>query len=240
MMVKYSRTLLATLIVGALLAPGLALGAQYMLTVSEDTAPYSFVPSLARYNNDTLYAFTAQDENMLDHAFETYLRFPNLAGTIAPGEVVTSAELLLYYAFDFVGFGDTSALPGELRCHEITGAWNQTTLTWLNRPPIAATPSDTVTGILAFGIQSCDVTSVVSAWKQGTGIDNGLAVTSPTPRVIGIHSSEAAVGAFLKPTLIIDTVEAPPVPGLTLPGLVALVCALAGLGMARRRGRHAR
>jgi len=160
-----------------LLVAAPATATEYTLDVSEDTAPYSFVPSLARYNNPTLYAFIALDDQQLQHAFETYLRFPDLSGVIPPGEVVDSAELLVYYAFDFAGFGETSADPGDLYCHEITGGWDQTTLTWLNRPPIAVTPVDSALGITAFGLQSFDVTPVVSAWVEGTSAEGAARIT---------------------------------------------------------------
>jgi hypothetical protein len=216
--------------------------AELVLPVSQDVAPYSFVPTLPRYNNPTLYAFVALDENEIPHAFETYLRFPSLAGLIPPGEVVESAELLLYYAFDFEGFGETSTLPGDLHCHEVTGAWTQTSLTWNNRPPVAPIAADSILGITAFGPNVCDVTPVVQAWAAGLRPDHGVAVLSPTPRVIGIHASEAAVAAVFKPTLIVNTAPASPtvLPALSTTGLVLLVASLAGLGAVAGSPRAAR
>jgi len=233
------RTTIAAVL--ALWAAFPAAATEYVLPVSQDTAPYSFVPTLPRYNNATLYAFVAVAEDQSVHTFETYLRFPDLAGVIPPGEVVSSADLLVYYAFDFIGFGDTSTLPGELYCHEITGPWNQTTLTWNNRPPIAPTPADGVLGIMSFGLKVCDVTEIVNAWQQGGRPDNGLAVISPTPRVIGMHASEASVMPFLKPTLVVNTVPAPaPVPALSAPGVCALAALLAGCGAVATRLRARR
>jgi hypothetical protein len=204
---------------------------QFALTVSEDTAPYSFAPSLPRYNSATLYAFAAEDENQVAHDFETYLRFPDPESVIPQGHVLVKAELKFYYAFEFDVYGEPSQDPGDVYCHEITGSWNQTTLTWNNRPPVAATPVASVLGITSFGLKTCDVTPVVAAWIAGLRPDHGLALISPTPRVIGIHSKEASVSTGLKPFLLVTTGEPTPVPALTPASLSLLAAALAGIGI---------
>ena len=200
--------------------------AQYNLNVDEDTAPYSFVPTLARYNNETLYAFQSSSEMGFEHNFETYLRFPNLDGVIPAGEVITSAKLLFYYAFNFEGFGTTSTDPGDIYCHAVTQGWDQTTLTWANRPTIDPTALDSSLGITAFGLLQCDVTSAVLDWESGTLVDNGFALVSPTQRVLGMWSSEANVSAVLKPVLVINTANGVKVPGLPPVGLLFVVLSL--------------
>jgi len=214
--------------------------AELVLPASEDTAPYSFVPSLARYNADTLYAFVAEDENEIEHSFETYLRFPGLAGMIPEGEEVLSADLLVYYAFDFEGFGETSDLPATLHCHRITGSWNQTTLTWNTRPSLDGPPLDTASGIEDFGIQSFDVTAAAAGWASGSLPDHGLALVSPTPRVLGMHSSEASVPSFFKATLVVETGVVTPVPAVSPPTLAFLAVCLAACGgiAGRKRARR--
>ena len=90
----------------------------------EDTAPYSFLPSLPRGQHQTLYAFIGEDESGIEHNFETYLKFP--LPPIDSEEDVTEARLELYYALDSSGFGNGSGGPAELRCHEVLEAGART------------------------------------------------------------------------------------------------------------------
>ncbi len=203
----------------------------------EDTAPYSFVPTLARYNNPTLYAFDAEDENMLQHAFETYIRFDLPPGTIPSGHIVDSATFFITYAFDFTGFGDTSTDPGAVDLHQVTQSWDQTTLTWLNRPTIGPVIG-TVSNITGFGPLIYDVTDLVTDWTTGTSPNNGLVLTSVTERVIGMHSFEASEPASLKANLVIETVEVVEVPGLQTAGLIVLGLALGSLALFEIRPRR--
>ncbi|MCH2170250.1 DNRLRE domain-containing protein [Myxococcota bacterium] len=186
-----------------------------------DTSPYSFVPSLPRYNSPTLYAFSDLSGGPTSHGFETFVRFDLPAGTVPEGQAIASASFVITYAFDFTGFGDTNQDPAEVWIHEITEAWDQTTLTWANRPSIGAAV-DTVTGITAFGPLTFDITEVVNAWVDETRPNNGIALTSPTERVIGMNSWEAGVDPALTATLVLNTVPATVVPTLP-PGLLPLL-----------------
>lgn len=180
-----------------------------------DTAPYSFVPSLLRFNNPALYAFEALDENSTPHDFETYLAFDVEQADLPAGHVLVAATLLVTYAFDFTGFGQPSSTPGEIACREVLEPWNPTTLTWANRPGVDA-PFDTVVGITGFGALLCDATPIVLAWITNQTPNNGFALTNTTDRVIGMHSLESSADPSLKPQLILRTELPEPAAGLPL------------------------
>jgi hypothetical protein len=172
----------------------------------KDSSPYAFLPSLPRGNHGTIYAFVAEDENGIDHSFESYLEFemPVLA---ACGDVV-EATLELSYELDDSPFGDTPPnVLGELRCHEVLEPWSEDQLTWNNKPDYAATPFDVVANVSAIGPLECDATELVQDWISGTKDNHGIALTNPSERLIGMYSFEAAdpesVGKKAK--LVIET-----------------------------------
>ncbi len=174
----------------------------------EDTSPYRFLPNLVRYLRETSFAFVAEGDSGTNHDFETYVRFPVSLQDIPPGQVLDQALLVVTYAFDVEGFGETSDEPGIVNCHEVIEDWDQTILTWSNRPAIDL-PIDTITEIVDFGSLICDVTPIVQDWLDGTRPNHGLAVTSPTSRVIGMNSFEAPVDRSLMPNLFLLTVPEP-------------------------------
>jgi hypothetical protein len=194
------------------------------IEVSEDTSPYSFLPSLPRYNNPTLYAFQTLDESMIHHDFETYLWFDVSFADVPVGHIVTAAYVAVTYGFDYTAFGDTSDEDGVLDCREILQSWNQTTLTWNNRPTTDL-PFDTITEIDSFGSLICDATPVVQGWLYDSQPNHGIAMTSPTARVMGMYASEAAVAPALMPTLFLTTEVPEPAFGV---GLAICVGVLAG------------
>ena len=213
---------------GILLAPP-AMSDVIIIDEGEDTAPYRFLPSLPRYNRETNFAFVAQTDEGTHHDFETYVRFPVSPQDIPAGQVLDEALFVVTYSFDFTGFGNTSNEPGVVNCHEVVAPWDQTTLTWNNRPAIDL-PIDTVTEIVDFGALICDVTPIVQDWLDGTRPNHGLAVTSPTSRVLGMHSFEAPVDPSLMPNLFLITV---PEPGTTV-GLASGFLLLATFSKRRR------
>ena len=195
----------------------------FTILASEDVAPYSFLPSLPRYNNPTAYAFRGADEGAGSiHNFETFLWFDVAATDLPAGHVLTNAQLLVTHAFDAGGFGDPSTAPAELNCHEITEDWDQTTVTWNNRP--SYDPAfDQITGITGFGSILCDATLVVFDWIHGTHPNDGFALTNTTERVLGMHTLEAdaTIPDSVKANLILTT--ALPEPGF---GLGLATCGL--------------
>lgn len=170
-----------------------------------DVAPYSFIPSLRRGNRETQYAFTDVDESGVSHAFETNLHFALPPDLVPPGEEVSEAYVWIVYSFDFTGFGDGTSDPGMIACHEILEPWIESDVSWLNRP--AYGPAfDAQSGINQLGLVWCDVTLLVDAWARGTKPNFGIALTNPTPRLIGFYSFEATtVDANLRPGLVVET-----------------------------------
>lgn len=202
-----------------------------VLPAAEDTAPYDFIPSLARYNNPTLYAFQGFDENSTPHSFETYLRFDVTQANLPANHVLAEATLLVTYAFGSSDYGVPSTDPGELECREVLESWNQTTLTWLNRPDVDL-PFDTITEIDSFGALLCDATDVVLGWITAQYPNHGFALTNPTERVIGMYSLEASADPSLKPQLILRTEVPEPA------SAAALGCGGAALALAARLRRR--
>lgn len=223
----HSRRSFAALGAASLLALAASARADVVvIPVSEDAAPYSFLPSLARGTNATLYAFRAFDEGSTAHDFETYLKFDVDAADLPPGHVLVAATLVVTYAFDFTGFGDTSTLPGTLECREVLAPWNEATLTWANRPAYDA-PFDTLAGITGFGALLCDATPVVLDWITGLTPNDGFALVSPTERVMGFHSRESSADPSFKPQLILQTELPEPGTALALAAGTATLAALA-------------
>ncbi len=170
----------------------------------EDTAPYSFLPALSRGTRETLYAFNDPEDG---HSFETFVRFDLPLPLIEGDEPVAQAFLALFYGFDFTEFGDANEVPGTIECREVLEAWNETDLTWINRPAVGDVV-DRVEGIDELGAVLCDVTPLVSRWLDGEA-NHGIAVTNPTARLLGFYSFEANVEDALRPTLLVETVPGP-------------------------------
>jgi hypothetical protein len=171
----------------------------------EDTSPYSFLPSLPRGQHGTLYAFVSEEDGVA-HDFESFLRFP-LPELAACGDVV-EATLELEYTIDDTTFGEGEppSVPGELHCHEVLESWSEDSLTWSNKPDIAA-PFDSITGITALGPLACNATELVQDWLSGAKENRGIALTNPTERLVGFYSFEAgdAAAAGKKAKLVIET-----------------------------------
>lgn len=214
------------------LLPGLASAADPVLIESgEDTAVYRFLPNLARGDYSTLYAFTLDDGGQ-QHDFRTFLRFDPLPGLA--GACVEYAAVYVYYGFDFTGFGSGEDVPGTLTCEPVLAPWVEATTTWNNQPPIGAA-TGSVTGITAFDYLECDVTAVVQSWADG-GPDHGIALSSPTGRVMGFYSFEAQVDPVLRPALAITVADDP----LACPEPVGAVTPVACAALAALRARRRR
>ncbi|MEM7410325.1 MAG: DNRLRE domain-containing protein [Myxococcota bacterium] len=179
----------------------------YLIQSGEDSAPYAFLPDLARGFRNSAYAFT----NTLggsDHSFEYYIRYDLPPELTQPGTVVQYAYAWLYYGFDYTLFGDTTAEVGEVQCHETLAPWSQATLTWNNRPPIGPV-IDGWEDITALGLYFCDITALVQQWVDGAP-NHGIAVTSDELRVIGFWTFEdGTVSPNFKPSLLVETLPEP-------------------------------
>lgn len=169
----------------------------------KDVAAYTFFPSLARGNYDTLYAFSADDENGLEHRMQTFLEFPVGPGLLGPNETIKLAELRVFYAFDFDQFGNSNDEPGTMSCHPVTQAWNETAVTWNSRPAFGA-PIQTLSGINALGVLRFNITSLALGWATGAVANHGVALTSESERVLGFYSFEkTGVEDDFRPNLVI-------------------------------------
>ena len=204
-----------------------------LILVSEDTSPYSFLPSLIRYNNPSAYAFRGDDEGGTQHEFETFLWFDVGLSDLPAGHVLTGAELLVTWDFDAGGFGSGSTDPAELNCHEVIEDWDQTTLNWNNRPAIAPA-FDGFTGLTTYTSVVCDVWPLVFDWIHDSAPNYGLALTNDTDRPIGMHTLEAdpSIPDALKANLVLTTEL--PEPGL---GVALAFGTIALTGLRRNAGR---
>jgi hypothetical protein len=174
----------------------------------EDNAPYAFIPSLIRGDHTTAYAFTSTVDGA-KHDFQYFLKFD-----VSPYRgTVQYAYAYFYYGFGFDGFGGESPNPGpgEIHCHDVLAPWTENTLTWNTRPPIG--PDLYVfPNITGFGHFFCKLTPLVQGWVDGE-TNNGLALTSPARRLIGMFTFESVpdirgvanglTPADLRPSLLI-------------------------------------
>jgi len=218
----------ALLGIGLLAAP--AAGEEVLILGEEsgaDTAPYKFLPSLARGDRETLWAIT--DPGNV-HSFETYVRF-DLPPALLSGELlVEEAVFSIFFSIDSVSFGDGTDEPGVLECRPVLEAWDEMAMTWNNRPAFGPAV-DAITGITEVGPLSCDVTELVRDWASGAAPNHGIALTNPTGALLGFFSFESDEDPDLEPQLLVVAV---PEPGARA-GALAAGAALGSLALWRRR-----
>ncbi|MCR9094190.1 MAG: DNRLRE domain-containing protein [bacterium] len=203
------------------------------ILVSEDTAPYSFLPSLIRFNNPSVWALRGEDEEGgSQHQLETFLWFDVDLSDIPAGHVLVDAEVLVTWDIENTGFGDPSTDPADLNCHRITEDWNQTTLNWINKPDFDPA-FDSITNITTLGSVLCDAWPVVFDWIYNGAPNYGVAITNDQGRGFGMHSLEAdpSIPDSLKANLILTTEV--PEPGLGT-GLAFGTLALSAVRRRRR------
>ena len=223
----------AALLLGAQVALAETVVLRPGLDEGVDTSPYQFIPTLPRGNYDKLYAFSDPE-----HSFESFLFFELPPDLVGPDEVVSQALLALYYGINLpppvAGEGGSDE-PGVAECRAVLSAWNEGTLTWSNKPAYGPVV-DSIENITELGTLLFDVTDVVANWAYGWEPNHGLAITSPTARLLGFYSFEAnQVLEQYRPALIV-TVEPGTIPEPDAPEVAALF-AFAALLLARSRGR---
>jgi hypothetical protein len=175
----------------------------------EDVSPYAFIPSLPRGEYTTAYAFSSIVDGA-PHSFEYYLKYD-----VSPySGTVDYAYAIFYYGFGFDGFGseDPNPGPGEIHCHQILEPWTEAVVTWNNRPAIGPDVY-LFPNITGFGHFFCKITALAQGWVDGSIANDGLAITAPTRRLIGMSTwdSEPKIeeipngltAADLKPSLLI-------------------------------------
>lgn len=91
-------------------------------------------------------------------------------------QVVSAQLTLTYYAA-----GNTTANNTQINMYQVTELWDETTLTWNNRPATATLISDYCIGATGSGTCVFDVTALVNGWMKGTTPNYGVAFKSATP-----------------------------------------------------------
>jgi len=198
----------------------------------QDVAPYCFLPTLSRGQNETNYAVTASQDGQC-HNFETFLRFDLPANLLGAGQTVVQARLFVPYTFSFAFNGtppDPPHAPATLRVHRVNGNWSENSVTWAAKPGYDPSPLAQLTNITDFGTEVFDVTQQVRLWAHGLQTNFGFALTSPGERPLGFYSWEAPVANSQKVRLLIQTgpgTAPTPIPAMPALWTAALVLALA-------------
>lgn len=111
----------------------------------------------------------------------TFLKF-NTLPQLEKGAVITDARLNLYqYQFsadDGKGF--------RVSAHEVTGAWNQRTLTWNNQPSLKSEALDYLTLENTNGMavpKTFDVTKLIRGWYNNPSSNHGIALKAVNENV---------------------------------------------------------
>ncbi len=120
--------------------------------------------------------------------------------SLPPGAQVLSATLKLYYWHKW-----SEPAGRTLECRRITGAWDESTATWNNRPPLAATASASAVVPASYGWMQWDVGGDVQAFVDGALPNHGWQLANPVPDSWnpGVHFRTKEHGSFV-PTLEVE------------------------------------
>jgi hypothetical protein len=149
----------------------------------------------AGYDNGWLYGSTGR--------VRSYLRF-NLS-SLPADSTITSATLRVYQ----VAGQDYPGVTRTITFYRATGSWNESSITWNNRPGYAEAVGSVHTTYNFAGWRDVDLTDLVRAWVAGSQTNYGLVAIGPESiegvlRAFG--SRESAYG----PELHISYVPTPP------------------------------
>jgi hypothetical protein len=126
----------------------------------------------------------------------SFVRF-NVAGCGIPGNASVQSATLSAFMFD---------APSNNRTYDVaraSSAWNEGTITWNNRPGVAATSASTTTGTTNNVTLSWNVLTDVQGYVGGTLTNNGWRISdriNDSTREARFRSDEAAAN---RPTLTI-------------------------------------
>lgn len=145
---------------------GFTSGVQAQMLVPQADA---FVNSAAPGANNSRTLLKVQAPGMISYVRFDLSSLPALAGGIAKlafhvNAVKTAGPVSLYLA---------------------TGGWQESSITWSNRPPISATPLDTqtLTAAMAGGWIEFDVSAALDQWISNPATNFGVAIVGPaSPR----------------------------------------------------------
>ncbi|WP_238882331.1 DNRLRE domain-containing protein [Clostridium sp. YIM B02551] len=107
---------------------------------------------------------------------ETYIKFNNLP-KLKTGDMVVGANLFL------TKIGNYSGYDGEIEAHRILVPWDQSTLTWSNRPSVDNSKAEykiTDTQNVSGNLYSWDITNMAKYWYN-YGDNNGLLLRRTNP-----------------------------------------------------------
>jgi hypothetical protein len=208
-------------------------------TGSKDTFGYQGIPGLptGNFNAPPFNAFLPAGPTGTGHDTESVLEF-DLSGVALTAAQVTSATLELFVvdtAATGFGISPTLADPATVNLFSLTGAWDESTVTWSSLPGTGSQYAST----LVDGINTAvtfDVTTLVKEWLDGTLPNNGLllrgdAIVSTTGGFV-IPTFSASAGS-VAPKLTIVPEPSSVVLALFACGAVACVF---GRRAARRHG----
>jgi hypothetical protein len=124
----------------------------------------------------------------------TYIEFEGLDSYAGQGHTVTSAELSLYL---YNGSG-----TGTVRIFVVTGLWNESTITWNNRPNNEATASVSDSFNSVSGWKNYDVTSAVQDWLDQVKPNHGFVIRGASgDSFAGFYRSSDYTTATYRPKL---------------------------------------
>lgn len=149
----------------------------------------------AGYDNGFLYGSTG--------LVRSYLRF-NLSG-IAADSVIVSATLHLKQSAG----QDYPATARTITFYRVTGSWDESSITWNNRPAYANAVGSVSTTYNYLNWVSFDVTDQVRSWVSGSQPNYGLVAVGPET-IPGVVRAFVASGYVGQPELHVRYLPAPP------------------------------
>ncbi len=149
----------------------------------------------AGYDNGSLYGSTG--------VVRSYLRFD--LSSIPAGSTIVSATLHLTQAAG----QDYPATSRTVTFYRVTGSWDENTLNWNNKPNYAEAVGSVTSTYNYSGGFDINVTSLVSAWYNGTQPNYGIVAVGPET-ILGVYRAFFARGYVGQPELRIRYLPAPP------------------------------
>ena len=168
------------------------------LTIQPDAADGkdTIVSSLASNSN-----FGSQDFLLLANYTKIYIQFKLSA--LPSTAVVTNASLSLYR------YGGVADIETPVAAYRVTGAWNDSKITWNNQPGTDSIAVDTEvvpTGYTYNSFITWNITKLCTYWVNGLYANHGVMLSDTNVSSNGLfsfHSSEWTTSLSLCPKLVI-------------------------------------
>jgi len=166
-MVKKNALIVAGLIAIMLFA-GISFAADYTFLASEDAyVDNEHVNTNYGASSDLLQVKDYKGEKKV---IESLLKFSNTDLSALSGLNIVSASLWLYQ-YDLVKEKD-DASKDSLNVHNVTGTWDESTVTWNNKPTFNASSASSIT---------IDPTDAATQWRSWTGLEGLVSGWLATP-----------------------------------------------------------